>query len=403
MINTDLLPTDTNEVNDTTEGDGNIENDEILPTSAPEGGENNDDEEEEQINTEGNRDNLVQSLPRVNKNGFIKDSIYINHENNEVELIREKPKAIPDSWVLDDSVDSIPNKDTKTDIIQEDHFASQDEVWLKIHEALNQRFELQTASVAILAVGGSGSGKSYTMFGSSVNETEKGIIPRFAEYAFQPSVVNNADNSAPATEFKEEEELTKRNSSNNKLEGGWGASFIQMSAYIIHGEQIIDLLNPSSMYSYEGNVCYSDALGPLISPVATPVVTSYKQCLDLLRLVLQTSSIVLANTTDYHNTSHFIIQMRVVNVPADRIITITFGELATFACAESLPASIDRLTGTSLFNHSTRLLKASVKKNVMFGGDSHVAPESEKYTPAVLTFLLQNELYKVLFYFFINS
>ena len=163
------------------------------------------EEETLEESNQGNRENLINTISRVCSRDFVAGTIEVNDEYNEVTLqapvvqIRRTKGA--DSWVLDDSFDSVPpvmrEYDSSPGSVKSGYstpnrrvnsskskFASQLHVWGKIKHWLQRRIADSARRIALLALGGHGSGKSYTLFGNN-NIDDMGIVPRTLELLFE--------------------------------------------------------------------------------------------------------------------------------------------------------------------------------------------------------------------------
>ncbi len=322
----------------------------------------------------GNRENLVESISRVNKRGYIAKSVNIIRDLNQVQLHRpdsfklySNTYQLPiESFSLDDTVDNIEND---SNIV----FCSQDDVYDRFKISLYKRRTIDSPSIAVLALGGSGSGKSYTLFGNCDENNNRGILPRFLEEVFFNSEFNH-----------------------------FNASHVQIGGFLVNNEQIIDLYNPSQSFSYQGSLAYSNSLGVLLLPTHTTIHTNAVQCLTTLRNLLQSASYILANDncSDIFNNSHLLFQIRVISKENNHYFTATFAEIASLSVpnptTNTANNSLDRLAGTSLSYTSINALKKSVnnKKSKIVSAENRMKDIEVVTHESVLTYLFQDELYK---------
>ena len=366
----------------------------------------------------GNRDNLVNTLARVcTANGYKRGAVFVDNEFNEVQLISQPPKPRPDSWVLDDSLDDIaspqklrdyeklrpPSTTTGPGVVgtlesgipeHRDTFATQQQTFDKFREHAEKRFSLRTKAITVLAVGGHGSGKSYTLFGGS-NRGSRGLVPRAIEYLF------------------DDPRCSLRAASTSTL------SHLLLSMYLVDGETFVDLLAAGSgggsgsgsptfapiRHSHEANLVYSKALGPLPLPVQPVCTQTSKQALTALALGLQTAAVYLATRADFFSAgaSSLVVTLTCLcaGQPDTAAVTrLTFIEAPAMATpAPQLPPSIDRLTGTSLQYVAARALNSVGKSKKKRPGEASFAgtPAQQhfsEYSKSVLNSLLQDALFK---------
>ena len=321
----------------------------------------------------GNRENLVESISRVNKRGYNEKSVDIIRDLNQVQLHR------PDSFKLYSNAHQLPIEvfsldDTIDNIDINNHsFSTQDEIYERFKISLYKRRAINSPSIAVLALGGSGSGKSYTLFGNCDDNDNRGILPRFLEEIFF------------YTEYDH-----------------FHASHVQIGGFILNNEQIVDLYNPSQSFSYQGSLAYSVSLGASVLPINTMIHTNAIQCLTTLKTLLQSASYILANdnNSDIFNNAHLIFQIRVISKENNHYFNATFAEISSL----SLPNpkvniannSLDRLAGTSLSYTSINSLKKSVdtKKSKTTSPENRLKEIEAITHESVLTYLFQDELYK---------
>ena len=322
----------------------------------------------------GNRENLVESISRVNKRGYAEKSVNIIRDLNQVQLIRpdsfklySNAHQLPiESFSLDDTVDNIDNGSNKI-------FCDQDDIYERFKISLYKRRAIDSPSIAVLGLGGCGSGKSYTLFGNCDENNNRGILPRFLEEIFFNTEFNH-----------------------------FNASHVQIGGAIVNNEQITDLYNPSQSFSYQGSFAYSSSLGVLLLPTHTTIHTNAVQCLTTLRNLLQSASYILANdnSSDVFNNCHLIFQVRVMSKENNHYFTATFAEIASLSVpnpkTNTANNSLDRLAGTSLSYTSVNALKKSVnnKKGKIVSAENRMKDIEVIIHESVLTYLFQDELYK---------
>ena len=195
----------------------------------------------------------ISTYCRVNPScGLKSGSIHIDKEFNEVLLHREADplnKHSKNTYAVDSVFDHIPRPndhhhggtDSKGKKLKaKNQFASQEEVWDNVRNQIDRRLQEERSEINVMALGGTGSGKTYTLFGES-NMKDMGVCPRFINHVFsgqKPETNNNSSNIAPVI-----------------------ASHIFLSMYLVlPGEDIVDLLhmnNPVVRRHHQNHVGYS--------------------------------------------------------------------------------------------------------------------------------------------------
>ena len=234
-------------------------------------------------------------------------------------------------------------------------FLSQEDIWSQFKDKLETHLNSNSLSYTVLAVGCNDSGKSYTLLGNCESEDNRGVLPRCLQYIFIDRI--------------------------NKLK----IESVQFSAYLIDNETIVDLFDPTAIYSYKGALAYSTTLGPMILPVSSPIATSYDQSISLLGLILQSYSIIRFNSANFYAGSSLVISLRLFSQKNNNMFQLTFCDIASLSCPDVTLPSLNRFAGASLKHHSVRVMKSSMKK--LHQVDSITQS-------SILTYLLQDTLYK---------
>lgn len=166
-------------------------------------------DEQNEDGNQGNRDNLINTLCRLCAvNGYQRGAIHIDSDFHEVELTPSashassaapglaQAKLRATSWMLDDSLDSVPSPAKQREMQQQnqhqqqhqhqhqqhehqhqhqqqqgadrsgpepcpDAFASQADAFAKLQHHCLKRFALKSRAMTVVAVGPGGAGKSY--------------------------------------------------------------------------------------------------------------------------------------------------------------------------------------------------------------------------------------------------
>lgn len=355
-------------------------------------GSDRPEEDQGEDGNHGNRDNLVNTTCRLcTGNGYKRGVVFVDEEFHEVQLVSQPAKPRPESWVLDDSLDDVasPQKQRDWEKLRKsdappDSFATQSQTFDKLKEHCEKRFGLKSKAITVVALGGPGSGKSYTLFGGS-NHASRGLAPRLFEYLFDDA----------SCSFK--------------------ASHVLLSTYALVGEHIVDLLtDPTVQHAHAGNLAYSKALcGPVPLPVQPVCVTSSKQAVTALSLALQTAGVLFATRAEYFLSASLVVSALCVGGATEgdaRVVRISLVEAPAMACPPLLPQSIDRLAGSSLYYVSARALRSigaappGKRKGVVGNTGGSNLPGSSGGTPAqrhlseysksCLSYVLQDAVFK---------
>ena len=246
-------------------------------------------------------------------------------------------------------------------IFEKSSLASQQEVWNQIGSVLHKKWEDLNKSVTVLAIGGNHSGKSYSLFGSTIDNEERGLIPRFIEGLFRSS---------------------------NDTDKGWNAKCVMMNCCIIHDEEIYDLLDPPKCYSYRGSLANSSSNDSIILPLSSPIFSSAESLENIFRLSLQSLAVLLSNSIDFCHNHHTIIKFQIFGDKG--VQTVTFVELGSVACPSKVATSVDRFNGKSYTYRSMRAFKNCLKQLPSL---SSLASKKRMLSSSVLTYLLQNDVF----------
>lgn len=333
--------------------------------------ENHDDDELEEeladvVGAEGNRDNSVFTTCRVNPKGFCCGSMFVDSENNEIGVVCDKAKHgnKVESWVLDDSLDSIPMGEAQNSR----DFASQDDVWAKVKSIFDNRLVLNLSNFSISCIGGHGSGKTFTLFGNMDKSDLWGIVPRYVDYAFS--------DTCP-----------------------FQLSHLKLQMFLVLDEQFIDLLDPDfQAHDHKSNIYYSENFGPMVMPMRSLVCKNSEECLIHIQLGLKLSGVVLSNFTNFMSSAQMLVVTTGISNKFNRINRVSFAEIGSMFTPVPAPVSVDRFAGLSLRYISSRSLYESVKlksKLLSAAKKQTEAKAVEIHEKSVLTFLLQDCLYKV--------
>ena len=245
-------------------------------------------------------------------------------------------------------------------IFEQNTLASQQDVWDKIGSALREKWEDRQKSVTLMTVGGNHSGKSYSLFGSTIGNDEKGIVPRFIESLFR---------------------------ANSKEKVGWNAKYVMMSCCLVHEEEIYDLLDPPKCYSYSGSLA-TTSNDVIILPLSSPIFSSSESLEEIFRLSLQSLAVLLSNSIDFFHNHHTIIKFQVFG--DNGMQTVTFVELGSISCPSNIPTAVDRFNGKSYTYRSMRAFKNCLKKLPTL---PLLSAKKKLLASSVLTYLLQTDVF----------
>jgi hypothetical protein len=240
---------------------------------------------------------FLRTFTRVNQSGAQLHSLKTDNISKQIFLLNpsltaEESKFSP--WLVGANLDDLNfkklgHKDNKA------VFSDQGSVFEAIKRDLEQFFRsLCSNKLTILALGGPGAGKSFTLFGPA--EEQKGIIWRFAEYAFSGEVIR-------------------------------GLRMITRM-YMVYKEEIIDVLSPGRAFKHEDNIFHTEVTGPMVIPLNEVGATNSSQYMAAIILGLTNASYILANSGDpFSSSAAIFVSNTLVSAEEDKIWTVEFVEL----------------------------------------------------------------------------
>lgn len=338
------------------------------------------------VDNSGNRHNAIQTLSRICPVGFCPNAITV--EENDVSIF-DANSMEHDSWLLDDNFDCIPPSSESTDTAPV--FATQDIVWSKVDKWLNDRISKQSSNFAILALGGEGSGKTFTLYGDR-SRKERGIVPRSIEKMFSP--------------------CDDRMEQNNKE-----SCYIALQMYILDDERIVDLLSPIAtnakkcdavpggpiaIHRSDENIAYGNHSHQVLLYSITTVIC-YSE--DEAQKAIEQGIIAAAmygTTCDILHSMHMITSIDWVHTEAREsqktggssiptVRKVIFAEIASFDDSPGVvPSTTDRLTSFGLQHAGTRCLREYTQH---CGSTEYL--NKKDITKSLLTYVLQTSVFKV--------
>ncbi len=278
------------------------------------------------------------------------------------------------------SVDSIPSpspssKSNKSSFPSnpDPTFGSQKLMWEKVKPDCDDCLQEDNQCLGIICVGGSGSGKSYTLFGDmtaaikhanrcecnylngenksgDVDEENRGLVPRFVDHIFHifhtkmDTDPQTAPTPAPTPEV----------------------AYILLQMYLILDEKIIDLLhvNTTATHHHTGDraLACSSSLGmPLVLPAKLMVANSSLSCLQLISMGLRTCALMMLNSVNFFASPHLVLSCHCVSLSLNRVSKFIFVETSSMFTPPLFPLALDRFRGEAKRYLSARELFESVK------------------------------------------
>ena len=302
----------------------------------------------------------INSLLRINPEGFVSETIDLDLDVKEISLLKPDMKKgnSYDTWIYENAIDSADrfSKGLK--------FSNQEGSYKEFSEWYESNIDPTRGANALtcIAVGGRGSGKSYTLFGDDTR-SGRGIIPRF---------------------------LASRFDSENGHQGA--VSFMLISMYLVSGDTLFDLFNPPSQFSVsDHNFTYSDSLGVLPLPTKYLRTDSATHGLQLIHLGLMTASMIALNSDFIFNGVDIVVSMRMFQ--PDCVNCMTFVEASSMLFLPSSAAVSDRFSNQV---HEVRSANACSDSS-LFGSVWRQSNQKKKMEKAMksinssfLTYLLQD-------------
>lgn len=309
-------------------------------------------------------DPSLHSILRVNPVGFIVDDIDLNTDVKEISLHNgshsKKSKNVYETWIYEEVLDK------PEDIEDGLKFSSQDDAYEGFEKWYESNIDPAKGSDSLtcMAIGGRGSGKSYTLFGQDTR-SDKGIIPRFLSSRF------DFDNGHQDV-----------------------VSFMLINMYMVNGDTMYDLLNPPEEKSLRSfNFTYSDSLGVIPLPMKCLRAESAAHGLQILHLGLMTASMIALSSNFIFNGLDIVVSMRMFQ--PEKVISMTFVEISTMLYLPSSLADSDRYSSQV---HDLRSSNAFADCG-LFGSTAGLSDNKKKLAKAqkainssFLSYLLQDSL-----------
>ena len=316
----------------------------------------------------GEKDTLpvIHSIVRVNPDDYQPDDVMLRSDMCEVELFDPtEENDATETWIVDELADRNDVQD-RNEIL----FSSQSDIHASFNHWMNESVYLKADALTCVVLGGRGAGKSYTLFGKDSVE-ERGIIPRYVQSLYEVDV----------TEVKEKGTAYHFNS---KLKN------LLLSMYMVHGDTIIDLLNPPHEYPVEGNLGYFDTFGA--TPLSIKVCHSdtEEHTLHLLHLGILTASMVALNTSFLFNCVDIYVNFKLFY--PNKVQTVTFIEASSLSMLHSaaiestdFPKLCPEMRTAEAFKQSGLFGPAAVDK-------SKLVNKKSGFESSFMTYMLQDAL-----------
>lgn len=221
-------------------------------------------------------------------------------------------------WIVDKCLDDVNS--------ESQNYCMQEHVFQILQTFLDHKY----AHLCMWAVGGSASGKSYTLFGDGLNQ-DRGVVFR---------TINHIFGSSPE-----------------------GSAYLLLTMYLIDGdENIVDVLDNCRSHSFQGSLGHSTSLGVMALPVKPIVCDSAAFATEALQLGLIAATCYIANTVSLVAKYQTVVSLSSFDfsslngeAPLDAVFsTITFIETSPLEAPVTVNLSIDRLAGYSIKNLSAR-------------------------------------------------
>lgn len=323
---------------------------------------------------------------RVSPLGFVQgEAVSTNCRSNSVSL----HGAQTDDWVFDGCFDALPSSSVSS---EKPCWSTNEQIFNSFWKWLIEQ-QIEHRDLACLITGGPGSGrnqkfcacarsllitfpfitgKSFTLFGAGDitdrTNIDAGVLPRFMHEAYAV---------CPESE-------------------------IEINASLVHGEDIIDLLNPPCRSRARESLCHSDSLGVMIINCKTLTARSIGDSLMIICLAWRAAAVFSVEGLPVSSPCHLIVTVKTLNRKTAVYSTIQFIELAwmpsMYTLKQSLPAAVDRFTGRSKHNKSALLLAELAKQSI---ANSQPNPRKKKKNNvplttegSALTYLLQDNIYQ---------
>ncbi len=145
---------------------------------------------------------------------------------------------------------------------------------------LHGRYIADAASMALMALGGRNSGKSYTLFGGDVGDyDQRGVIPRLIHEIFNPRTLR--------------------------------AHFMKINVCLLDGENVVDMLvTPPKPHNAAECICNSHTLGQVLLQIQEAICHSAVEAIELLMKALIAVSMYSLNTVNALHALHTVVQIQ---------------------------------------------------------------------------------------------
>ena len=129
-------------------------------------------------NTTNNNTNtntpLVTNRKNINNNNTSNDNNNNTNNSKITETVTYEYDICFDKIITNNNNNNEIHKDLQELIIHKNYHINQNDIWNKIAITLHKKWEEKNKSVTVLAIGGHHSGKSYSLFGSTIDNEERG-------------------------------------------------------------------------------------------------------------------------------------------------------------------------------------------------------------------------------------
>jgi hypothetical protein len=309
---------------------------------------------------------VIHSIVRVNPLGYEPDDVMLRSDIGEVELYDpSEENDSTETWIVDELAERNDHNNH-----QELLFSSQSDIHDSFNHWLNESVFIKADSLTCLVVGGRGGGKSHTLFGKDSVE-ERGIIPRYVQSLYEVDVTERKEKGT-AYHF------------NSKLKN------LLLTMYIVHGDVIIDLLDPPHQYPIDGNLGYFDTFGATPLPVKCCHSDCEEHTLQLLHLGILSASMLAMNSEFLFNSVDIYVNFKLFY--PNKVQTVTFIEASSLLLLHSsaiessdFPKACPEMRSAEAFKQSGLFGPVAVDTDKLVNKRSG-------YESSMMTYMLQDAL-----------
>jgi len=312
---------------------------------------------------------VIHSIIRVNPEGYEPDDVMLRSEISEVELYDPSEQLdSTETWIVDELAER--NDRSSGSDGQEILFSSQSDLYDSFTHWLNESVFIKADALTCLVVGGRGGGKSYTLFGRDTVE-DRGVIPRFVQSLYE------VDTSAP-------KEKGTAYHFNSKLQ------HLMMSMYMVHGDKLMDLLDPPKEYPIDGNVAYFETFGATPLGIKACHSDTEQHSLQLLHLGILSASMIALNSEFLFNSVDIYVNFKLFY--PNKVQTVTFIEASSLLMLHSGAVEDSGFPKPCAEMRSAEAFKQSGLYGALAVDKEKIVNKKSGYESSFLTYMLQDAL-----------